>query len=149
MRTLRSPGGKGLLHLGCIAMVKGAIGGMVGAIVRWRLLMSQRATKPVPFDVGHVPHEPEQRQRRRRDCPPAQLFRRQATALPLQGETVKVEPGLEHLPFRGRSRWCWSRDLHSTPPRTRYHGRVLCKGLRTTSRPALTCYATEDNMMRP
>ena len=50
MRTLRAPGGKGLLHIGGIDLVKGAIGGLVGAIVRWRLLMSQRTTKPVPGD---------------------------------------------------------------------------------------------------
>src|SRR2546426_854342 len=131
MHTLRPPGGKGLLHIGGVDVVKGAIGVIVGAVVRWRVLIGERATEPVALDLGHVPHEPEQRQRRGWDRPPAELLGRQAAALPLQGDTVIVEPCLEHYPLWGRPWWCRSRDFHCGPPRTRHDGRVPWKGLIT------------------
>src|SRR5262249_23593181 len=140
VRTLRPPGDKGLRHIGRVDVVKGGIGGSVGAVVRWCVLIGQSATEPATFDLGHVPHEPEQRQRRRRHRPPTELRGLQATALALQGDTVKIEPGLEHLALWGRPRWRWSWDLHSAPPRTRHRSRVPCQRLLTQPCTALPGY---------
>ena len=61
MHTLRPPGDKCLRHIGRIDVVKGSIGGSLGAVVRRRVLIGQGAAEPATFDLSHMPHEPEQR----------------------------------------------------------------------------------------
>src|SRR4029453_17393313 len=51
MRTLCPPGGKRLSHIGRVDVIKGAIGVMLGAVMRWRVLIGERATKPAAFDL--------------------------------------------------------------------------------------------------
>jgi hypothetical protein len=61
MYTLGPPGGKRLSHIGYVDVVKGTVRVLVGAVVRGRVLMGERATEPVALDIGHMPHESEQR----------------------------------------------------------------------------------------
>src|SRR5688572_10979023 len=123
MGTLCPPGGKRLRHIGRVDVLKSTIGVLVGAVVRWRVLFGQGTTEPVAFDLGHMAHEPEQRQRRWWDGPPAELLRRYTTAFPLQGEAVKVEPCFEHFPLWGRPRRRRSWNLHRGSPRIQERGR--------------------------
>ena len=79
---------------------------------------------PPPLDLGHVTHEPQQRELRRRDRLPGQLLTGQARALQPQGGAVELQPLLERgalvgdevrpvaLDVRGGSSGHWSRVHH-------------------------------------
>ena len=56
-------------------------------------------TEPDALARGHVPDQPQERQRRCGDRPLSQLVRGQSRALPHQGGPVKVKPALQAAPF--------------------------------------------------
>src|SRR5207248_1321917 len=60
------------------------------------LLAGEPLAEPYPLHLGHVPHQPEQGQARRRNGPAGQLLAGQAGALVEQRGALPVEERLQH-----------------------------------------------------
>ena len=83
-----------------LGQVEVAVGKLVAAVqVAYLRLPAEPAPEPRALDLGHVPDQPEQRQRRRGNGPLDQLLAGQALAFEQQRLPVVVQPGLQRGPL--------------------------------------------------